>query len=100
MRYGRMCFGIDVAIIGGGDREDGRMELTPPQVAERVTQLAAHRARPGPIDVALTAVSAPGDAVLAGEYADAGVTWWLEHLHDGRGDHAALLARVRTGPPR
>ena len=32
------------------------------------------------------------------EYADAGATWWLENLHDGRLDADGVLARVRAGP--
>ena len=36
--------------------------------------------------------------MIAGEYAEAGVTWWLEHLHGYRGDYPALLARVQAGP--
>lgn len=84
--------------IGAGDTQDGRMALTPEQVAAMVASIRSHRSGDAPFDVALTAVSAPGDAATAREYADAGVTWWLEHLHGYRGDHRALLARVAAGP--
>lgn len=32
-------------------------------------------------------------------YAEAGATWWLEHLHGRRGAYEELLARVEAGPP-
>lgn len=64
-----------------------------------VATIRRHRVHDGPFDVALTAVSAAGDSSIAGEYADAGVTWWLQHLHGYRGDYRALLARVKAGPP-
>jgi alkanesulfonate monooxygenase SsuD/methylene tetrahydromethanopterin reductase-like flavin-dependent oxidoreductase (luciferase family) len=31
-------------------------------------------------------------------YAEAGTTWWLEHLHDRRGSLDELLTRVAAGP--
>jgi probable F420-dependent oxidoreductase len=85
--------------IGGGDTEEGRMALTPEQVASIAATIQSHRTQDAPFDLALTAVSAAGDASIADEYADAGVTWWLEHLHGFRGDYRALLARVKAGPP-
>jgi len=85
--------------IGGGDTEEGRMALMPERLASIVATIRRHRVRDGPFDVALTAVSAAGNSSIAGEYADAGVTWWLEHLHGYRGDYNALLARVKAGPP-
>lgn len=33
-------------------------------------------------------------------YARAGATWWLDSIHDQRGDFDALLRRVGEGPPR
>ena len=85
--------------VGGGDTEDGRMALNPAQVAEMVATIRRHRSSDGPFEVALIGVSAAGDAATVREYADAGVTWWLEHLHGRRGDFRALLARVIAGPP-
>jgi alkanesulfonate monooxygenase SsuD/methylene tetrahydromethanopterin reductase-like flavin-dependent oxidoreductase (luciferase family) len=49
-------------------------------------------------DVAFMGYSEPGDRALHDEYADAGATWWVEQLHDGRGDRDAILRRVRSGP--
>jgi alkanesulfonate monooxygenase SsuD/methylene tetrahydromethanopterin reductase-like flavin-dependent oxidoreductase (luciferase family) len=48
-------------------------------------------------DVAFNGYSEPGEDVRA--YADAGATWWLENLHDQRGDPATLVARIEAGPP-
>jgi hypothetical protein len=33
------------------------------------------------------------------EYGEAGATWWLENLHDQRGDADAAVARIEAGPP-
>jgi alkanesulfonate monooxygenase SsuD/methylene tetrahydromethanopterin reductase-like flavin-dependent oxidoreductase (luciferase family) len=49
-------------------------------------------------DVAFMGYSDAGDRALHESYADAGATWWIEQIHDGRGDAAAMLARVRRGP--
>jgi alkanesulfonate monooxygenase SsuD/methylene tetrahydromethanopterin reductase-like flavin-dependent oxidoreductase (luciferase family) len=48
-------------------------------------------------DVAFNGYSEPGESV--GEYAEAGATWWLENVHDLRGDAAAAVARIEAGPP-
>jgi alkanesulfonate monooxygenase SsuD/methylene tetrahydromethanopterin reductase-like flavin-dependent oxidoreductase (luciferase family) len=49
-------------------------------------------------DVAVMGYSEPGDTELRGAYEAAGATWWVEQIHDGRGDEAAMLARVEAGP--
>ena len=72
------------------------MALMPDKLASMVATIRSHRTHEGPFDVALTAVSAAGDSSIADEYAHAGVTWWLEHLHGYRGDYPALLARVKA----
>jgi hypothetical protein len=33
-------------------------------------------------------------------YARAGATWWLDSIHDRRGDFEAMLDCVGAGPPR
>jgi len=48
-------------------------------------------------DVAFNGYSEPGEGVRA--YDEAGATWWLENLHDLRGDVDVLIARVEAGPP-
>ena len=49
-------------------------------------------------DVAVLGYSEPGERELRGAYEAAGATWWVEQLHDGRGDESALRARVEAGP--
>ncbi|WP_027344749.1 TIGR03619 family F420-dependent LLM class oxidoreductase [Hamadaea tsunoensis] len=85
--------------IAGGDDEDGNMVMSPAKVAEHVQRLRRLRGDDLPFDVALVGVSAPDDAVLVRAYADAGVTWWLEHIHGRRDTYDNLLARVAAGPP-
>ena len=48
-------------------------------------------------DVAFNGYSEPGESVR--EYAEAGVTWWLENLHDLRADPDTLIGRIEAGPP-
>ena len=45
------------------------------------------------------AVLAQTDRSNPSEYAQAGATWWLENLHDGRGSPADVLEVVGAGPP-
>ncbi|NUR27478.1 MAG: TIGR03619 family F420-dependent LLM class oxidoreductase, partial [Catenulispora sp.] len=97
--------------IAGGDDEDGNMVMSPAKVAEHVQRLRRLRgdADPSgaadpvgaaePFEVALVGVSEPDDAVMVRAYADAGVTWWLEHIHGRRDTYERLLARVAAGPP-
>jgi alkanesulfonate monooxygenase SsuD/methylene tetrahydromethanopterin reductase-like flavin-dependent oxidoreductase (luciferase family) len=85
--------------IIGVDDQQGDLVVTPEQLATSIATIHAQRTAPGPYDVAITATSrGPEDRVFAG-YADAGVTWWLEHLHGYRGPYERLLARVTAGPP-
>jgi alkanesulfonate monooxygenase SsuD/methylene tetrahydromethanopterin reductase-like flavin-dependent oxidoreductase (luciferase family) len=49
-------------------------------------------------DVAVMGYSQPGERELHDAYAEAGATWWIEQVHDGRGDLDAVLARVEAGP--
>jgi alkanesulfonate monooxygenase SsuD/methylene tetrahydromethanopterin reductase-like flavin-dependent oxidoreductase (luciferase family) len=49
-------------------------------------------------DVAVMGYSKPGESELHDAYAEAGATWWIEQIHDGRGDLETILARVGAGP--
>lgn len=49
-------------------------------------------------DVAVMGYSRPGETELHDAYADAGATWWVEQIHDGRGEIEPVLARVEAGP--
>ena len=76
--------------------------ITPPaDIAAGVATITALRAAgdDAPFDIAVTGTSAgPSDPVTSA-YAQAGATWWLEHVHGRRGSHASMLARIRAGPP-
>ena len=45
-------------------------------------------------------VQGNSDRTNPDEYAQAGATWWLDSIHDERGDFDAMLHRVGQGPPR
>jgi probable F420-dependent oxidoreductase len=83
--------------IVGGDDERGRMVLPPETVAERVAYVHRHRRDGGPFEVALAGVTAGPDDPLPHRYAEAGVTWWLEHIHRSR-SYQASLDRIAQGP--
>jgi probable F420-dependent oxidoreductase len=85
--------------VVGGDNEQGEMIVTPEQVAEKVAYIKQHRSGSSPFDIALSGTSVPGDASLVREFAEAGVTWWLESLHGFRGTFDDLKARINAGPP-
>jgi hypothetical protein len=53
----------------------------------------------GDLDGFDVAVMGHGDQADPGAYAAVGATWWLENVHDGRGDSSAMLGLVRRGPP-
>ncbi len=84
----------------GGVSQDGQMIKTPEQVGEKLAYLRQHRSGSEAFDVALTGYTQPGDTERPQAFAAAGVTWWLESLHDSRGSFDELLERVMAGPPR
>src|SRR5436190_16892601 len=69
------------------------VKLAPDGLARSITAIAPGDA----FDVAVLGESNRSDAAA---YARAGATWWLENVHDRRGDIDAMLALVRRGPPR
>jgi probable F420-dependent oxidoreductase len=82
----------------GCDDEQGRMVVPPARIAAGAAAMARHRPASGARDIAVTGASAgPGDRT-ARSYAEAGATWWLEHIHERRGSRASLLKRISGGP--
>jgi alkanesulfonate monooxygenase SsuD/methylene tetrahydromethanopterin reductase-like flavin-dependent oxidoreductase (luciferase family) len=77
----------------------GEVVRVPEDLARDAEAIRRYRAEDSPFDIALIGQSAPGDRATVGEYAAAGATWWLEHLHGLRGSREELLARVAAGPP-
>lgn len=49
-------------------------------------------------DTAVLGYSRPGQHELHRAYEEAGATWWIEQVHDGRGTPDELLARIDAGP--
>jgi hypothetical protein len=73
--------------------DENRMTLSPDDVRAAVKRIG----REPLFDVAIEGYSEPGEYELHDGYANAGVTWWFEELHDRRGDADAMLARVVAG---
>jgi alkanesulfonate monooxygenase SsuD/methylene tetrahydromethanopterin reductase-like flavin-dependent oxidoreductase (luciferase family) len=94
--------GNSAAALRRAARWDGWIanSLEPREITMGVEELAAKvRAigRGDGFDVAFNGYSDAGESVRA--YSEAGATWWLENVHDLRGDVDALIARVEAGPP-
>jgi probable F420-dependent oxidoreductase len=85
--------------IISGVNEQQEMVKTPEQLAAQVATIQQHRAADDAFDVAMSGCSAPGDAAMVAEYADAGMTWWLETVFGSRGSLAENTARILAGPP-
>jgi alkanesulfonate monooxygenase SsuD/methylene tetrahydromethanopterin reductase-like flavin-dependent oxidoreductase (luciferase family) len=49
-------------------------------------------------DVAVLGYSEPGGRDLHAAYEAVGATWWIEQIHDARGDPDAMRRRVEAGP--
>jgi hypothetical protein len=85
--------------IIGCDDEQGTIVVPPASIAADAAAIAVLRPGRDPLDIAVTGVSAgPGDPV-APAYAEAGATWWFEHIHERRGPRASMFARIGAGPP-
>jgi alkanesulfonate monooxygenase SsuD/methylene tetrahydromethanopterin reductase-like flavin-dependent oxidoreductase (luciferase family) len=103
--------------VVGGDKQsqlrraarwDGAMVGdTPAEVKARKADIERLRTVPTPLDI-ITEESTPGDdpakaAAIVREFADAGVTWWLEAIWNKpweEGGFEGMRKRVRQGPPR
>jgi hypothetical protein len=78
--------------------DPARMTVDAGELARKVAVIRAHRGALEGFDVAVLGYSGPG-ATAPEPYAEAGATWWLESVHDLRGDRAAMRALVEAGPP-
>jgi alkanesulfonate monooxygenase SsuD/methylene tetrahydromethanopterin reductase-like flavin-dependent oxidoreductase (luciferase family) len=74
--------------------EPHRMTMTPDDLAAKTETIGRGREA---FEIAFNGYSEPGESVRA--YAEAGVTWWLENVHDLRDSLDALMARIAAGPP-
>ena len=78
----------------------GRM-MAPDVVRQIVRYVEEHRAVETPFDIVhwgLSSGDPADDRPLLQEYADAGVTWWLENVNLGRGSVRQMRDRIRAGP--
>jgi alkanesulfonate monooxygenase SsuD/methylene tetrahydromethanopterin reductase-like flavin-dependent oxidoreductase (luciferase family) len=91
---------------------EGDDEAVLGQIREMVALIRGQRAPDAPFEVAYSGRFTAGDdpertAALAGRFAAAGVTWWLERIDPARFGRdfreewplAALRERIRQGPP-
>lgn len=81
---------------------NGRLAVTPTEMAGRIRYVLDHRESDGAFDVVIEGYSEPGPAGvdLVASYEAAGATWWLDSLNGLRAPIDELLARVEAGPPR
>jgi probable F420-dependent oxidoreductase len=76
------------------------MTMTAGDVARSVETIRALREAADPFDVVVMGHVERGDRETPAAYAEAGATWWLENIHDVRGNLDEMLGLVRSGPPR
>jgi alkanesulfonate monooxygenase SsuD/methylene tetrahydromethanopterin reductase-like flavin-dependent oxidoreductase (luciferase family) len=82
--------------------------IAPEHKLAEVRRMAAYvreqRQSDAPFDIVVDGETAgdgsAGDAQRVREYAEAGVTWWLEGISSWRGGLATMRERIRRGPPR
>jgi alkanesulfonate monooxygenase SsuD/methylene tetrahydromethanopterin reductase-like flavin-dependent oxidoreductase (luciferase family) len=92
--------GLLLALCGSMDSP------SPQQVRDILAWVDAdsHRTSSRPLEVVMEGVTSGSnrDEEIARltEYADAGVTWWIESMWEDPHDIETLRARVRQGPPR
>jgi alkanesulfonate monooxygenase SsuD/methylene tetrahydromethanopterin reductase-like flavin-dependent oxidoreductase (luciferase family) len=75
--------------IVGGANQDGTMNRSPQQLAEKAAVIRQYRTGDATFEIAMTGYSTSDDGTLMREFAAAGVTWWLESLHGSRGSHTS-----------
>jgi alkanesulfonate monooxygenase SsuD/methylene tetrahydromethanopterin reductase-like flavin-dependent oxidoreductase (luciferase family) len=85
--------------VVGCDDEHGDMVVPPARIAANTAEIAGLRPVGEPFDIAVIGASADAGDPIASAYAEAGATWWLEHIHARRGSHDSMLARIAAGPP-
>lgn len=85
-------------IVPGID-QDRNVILPPSLLQKKIDFIRQHRHSEVPFDAAVSGCSQPGSPSLAGEYTEAGATWWLESVFGLRGSVDEMLQRVQAGPP-
>jgi alkanesulfonate monooxygenase SsuD/methylene tetrahydromethanopterin reductase-like flavin-dependent oxidoreductase (luciferase family) len=76
----------------------------PNDLREILAFIRKHRASLADFDVVeinwTTGINQERNAEKVSQYAEAGITWWLESLYTMRGSPERMLKRIRRGPPR
>jgi probable F420-dependent oxidoreductase len=80
---------------GLADPPSVSLTLTPDELRTKVDAVRAHRDRADDFDVAFAGYGTGQDLSA---WADAGVTWWLETIHDLRAPPDEMLRLVEAGP--
>lgn len=73
--------------------------MTAEELADKIERVKAHRTSTMPFDVIVSGYSDAGNTGAVEAFADAGATWWLESIHDIRGDLEAMTEGIEAGPP-
>jgi len=87
--------------IGAG--LDLTQQMSPRDITDVIAYIADLRTDDAPFDIVhagLMSGDRAADTKMTQVYADAGVTWWLEHVYTGRMSPAAVREAIRSGPPR
>ena len=78
--------------------------MLPDDVRGIVAYIRQQRPSTNPFDVVVGGYTQGDDrardAEIVAPYAEAGLTWWLEHLHGWRGSFQEMRQRIRQGPPK
>jgi alkanesulfonate monooxygenase SsuD/methylene tetrahydromethanopterin reductase-like flavin-dependent oxidoreductase (luciferase family) len=78
-------------------------QMSPQEMADAAAFIEGHRVTPGPYDIVhagLLSGDRERDVALTAVYAEAGVSWWLEHIYPGRMSSAQIRDFIGLGPPR
>jgi probable F420-dependent oxidoreductase len=76
------------------------MTMSAEEFAGSVETIRSLRRERGRFEVVVMGHLEQGDRATPAAYAEAGATWWLENVHDVRGDLDEMLDLVRAGPNR
>lgn len=102
MRPMRRAAGWDGAFPIDRDGDLSR-QLSPEDMAAAIAFVARHRTTDDAYDIVhagLMSGDRASDVGCARQYADIGVTWWLEHIYPDRMSVADLRRLIEAGPPR
>ncbi len=99
MRRAAAWDGVFPIKAGGGFE----YQMTPGEMADVAAFIAAERTSGAPFDLVhagLLSGDRDADEALVRPYAEAGVTWWQEHIYPGRMSLDQIHRFIRLGPPR